>query len=325
MTASPATETIIANRLYADATDRWPVLSVVSPTYKFCPKRMLDALATEAATLPVELILIDDGSADPDLARSLRQQIEAFPAPAKLILLHSNAGRSAARNRLIKDARAPYLLFMDSDMLPDRADFLGAWLRLIEHTEPAVAYGGFSTLQASTAPEYRLARALAERMDCQNAAERTKRGGVAVATSNLLVRADVMAAVPFDHGFAGWGWEDAEWAIRASGQFDVIHVDISATHLGLDQAAVILSKFKQAGPNFALAAQRHPQILLTAGSQIAVKLAAFPAGLLNLLKPVLHLIALSEALPVSWRSASARLWRAVFAAEGIRKLGTGPK
>jgi hypothetical protein len=312
------TECLHANALFNRGSAKPPLLSIVSPTWRHDPEALTAALAREAGSLPVELVVVDDGSGEPALIESLKRQIDAFPAPARLIILELNVGRSQARNRLIAAARAGYLLFLDSDMLPDADDFLHRWLDLMERQAPDVAYGGFSVLQVPDLPELRLARALALRMDCQGAAARNLRGVMAVATSNLLVRASVLQAVPFDSGFAGWGWEDAEWAVRASGRFGVIHVDNPATHLGLDPAPVILRKFAQAGPNFALAAQRHPAMLQTPGSRVARFLSRLPGPMLAILTPVLKSAVLVEWLPVGLRATSARLFRAAHAALGLK-------
>jgi glycosyltransferase involved in cell wall biosynthesis len=321
-------EQIHANGRFDPDSRDVPLLSIVSPTWRHDPRALLDALAREAASLPVELVVVDDGSGDPALAESLIDQIERFPAPARVILLHANIGRSQARNRLITAARSPFLLFLDSDMLPDAPDFLARWLGLIERqgpdlAGPDVAYGGFSVLQVPDTPDLKLARALALRMDCQGAAARNLRGVMAVATSNLLVRASVLRDVPFDAGFSGWGWEDAEWAVRASTRYGVIHVDNPATHLGLDPAPVILRKFAQAGPNFALAAQRHPAMLNTPGSRVARLLSGLPSVLVAALIPVLQSAALNAWLPVRFRATSARLFRAAHAALGLKGLGVG--
>jgi glycosyltransferase involved in cell wall biosynthesis len=321
MTAPSAPDTVLANTLSAQAQSAQsgtPVLTIASPTFRHDPKALFDALAREAADLPVELVVVDDGSGDPALSASLKAQIEAFPAPARLILLGANVGRSKARNRLIAEAHGRYLLFLDSDMLPDAPDFLAQWYHLASTSSPDVAYGGYSVKQVPDVPELALARALATRMDCQDAAARSMRGVMAVATSNLLVRADVLTDIPFDSGFAGWGWEDAEWAVRAHARFGVIHVDIPATHLGLDRADVILAKFAEAGPNFAVAAARHPQMLATPGNRIAVGLSRLPGWVLVGLILSVRMIALWSAVPVRLRATAARMFRAAHAARGLQ-------
>jgi glycosyltransferase involved in cell wall biosynthesis len=304
------TETIHTNLHVHDAP---PSLSVVTPFHKNDPGLLLSILADQAAGQNIELIIVDDGSMDPALTQIAERAVDDFPVPARLITFHTNKGRSGARNRLIEEARAPYILFLDSDMAPDGPKFLQDWLDLIEKAKPEIAYGGFTTLQVPQLAELALARALAERGDCHSAEERTPRGALAVATSNLLVRADIMRAVSFDSDFSGWGWEDVDWALRAQkAGFVISHVPIPATHMGLDVPKVLLEKFAKAGPNARLIMSRHPEMAQTRGSKLTTILRVLP--LRNLTKKAVYQLAMNESLPVGARAWAARVWRALWAA-----------
>jgi glycosyltransferase involved in cell wall biosynthesis len=302
-------ETVHSNAVTIDSD---LALSVVTPFHKNDPALLISLLASQGAGLPIELIVVDDGSGDDALTTQIIAAIDAFPTPATLVTFTQNQGRSAARNRLIRAARAPYILFLDSDMAPDESTFLRDWLALIGKAQPTIAYGGFTTLQVPRLPELELARALAERGDCQTARQRVQRGALAVATSNLLVRADIMREVTFDAGFSGWGWEDIDWALRAADAgYAISHVPIPATHMGLDVPEVLLEKFAKAGPNFRRIVARHPQMQITPGTRLARLLANVPAQ-----KPIrssLAWIAKNDAMPMVWRSRAARIWRAIWA------------
>lgn len=297
-----------------------PRLSIATPFFRNEPVTLIAALAKEAAAagdLPVELIAVDDGSGDADLFEAAAAAIRAFPAPARLIGFHANRGRSAARNRLIDEARGRHILFLDSDMAPDRPDFLRAWLSHATENDPAVSYGGYSTLQATHDPAFALARALAEAGDCRPAAERAARGALAVATSNLLVRADVLQAAPFDAGFSGWGWEDVDWALRAAALgHAVTHVDIPATHLGLDRAPALLDKYAKAGPNFARILERHPDMESLPATRAARLLSRVPGHALA--RGLWRKLASWEGGPMGLRTRAAKLWRASHAAGSLK-------
>ena len=123
-----------------------PRLSVLIPFYRDDPSGLLAALDRE--TGGVEIVTLDDGSGDDDLAARVADCIRALATPARLVRLAANQGRAAGRNRLAAHARGRHLLFLDCDMLPDAADFIGRWLTLVELQDPAVAFGGFSLDQA---------------------------------------------------------------------------------------------------------------------------------------------------------------------------------
>jgi glycosyltransferase involved in cell wall biosynthesis len=287
-------------------------MSIVTPFFRNKPDLLLEILTRQCAGKAIELIIVDDGSNCEGLTHNAMASIDAFPTCATLITLHENQGRSGARNRLIQQARAPYILFLDSDMAPDSDHFVQDWLDLITRVKPTIAYGGFTTLQVPDLPELALARALAERGDCHGARDRVRRGALAVATSNLLVRADIMAKVSFDSDFSGWGWEDVDWALRAANaDYAISHVHIPATHMGLDNPEVLLEKFAKAGPNFRRIVARHPNMQTTSGTKLAKLLRFLP--LQGLLRKLLHTTAINDTVPMVWRSRSARVWRALWA------------
>lgn len=308
-------ETIYANKIVKGDN---LALSVVTPFHKNDPQLLLEIVAQQSVGKPIEVIIVDDGSGDPALTQSVQTLVDAFPVPATLITFEANKGRSSARNRLIKEAAAPYILFLDSDMAPDHESFVQDWLDLISHEKPEIAYGGYTTLQVPDVPELALARALAERGDCHSALERAPRGALAVATSNLLVRGDIMNAVSFDSDFSGWGWEDVDWALRAAkAGYTITHVQIPATHMGLDVAHVLLDKFAKAGPNARLIMARHPDMQATRGTKLAEALAFVPFP--DAIKTIVKHIALNASAPMGARSWAARMWRAMWAAHPTLK------
>lgn len=87
-----------------------PLVSVIMPVYNG-ERYLADAVESVLAQTggPVELIVVDDGSTDrsAEIAR-------AFGAAVRYVY-QDNAGQSAARNRGIQLAQAPFLAFLDDD------------------------------------------------------------------------------------------------------------------------------------------------------------------------------------------------------------------
>ncbi|RZJ06372.1 MAG: glycosyltransferase family 2 protein [Brevundimonas sp.] len=282
------------------------------------PADLLTALETEAAMLDggVEIIVLDDGTADAALTRRLKAQMDAMALPVRLITLPANEGRAIGRNRLAGSARGGSLLFLDSDMRPDHANFLGDWAALVAAEDPAVAFGGFSLLQASTDARFQVHRAMAAKSECVPCAERAKQPEKYVYTSNLLVRRDVFESEAFDPGFTGWGWEDVEWAMRVSRRFAVVHIDNPATHMGLDTVSALAGKYEQSAPNFGRMVQRHPEVVAAYPSYRAAKLLKRLPGL-PLLRCAMRRGAETDWLPVATRAFSLRLYRAALYADAV--------
>lgn len=295
-----------------------PALSVLIPFFRDDPTVLIQALDDEAQGLDrsIEVVLLDDGSGDDDLAERVTRAVEAARLPMRFVRLKTNEGRSKGRNRLTASARGGSFLFLDSDMLPDDRRFLKRWADLVAQHDPAVAFGGFSLLQASTDRAFAVHRAMAERSDCVPYQERAKTPEKYVYTSNLLVRRDVFEAEAFDSEFAGWGWEDVEWAMRVARRFRVVHLDNPATHLGLDRADQLAGKYEQSVANFARVVDRHPDFVSQYPSYKAAKLLKGAPGVKRW-RGLFKRAALNEFLPVKARAFSLRLYRAALYAEAV--------
>lgn len=295
-----------------------PAVSVLIPFLRDDPAELLTLLDEEAASVDgaVEIVVLDDGTRDADLTARLAARIKAMALPVRLITLPANEGRSIGRNRLASAARGGSLLFLDSDMRPDHRRFLRDWADLAAREDPAVAFGGFSLLQAPTDARFAVHRAMAAKSECVPYTERAKQPEKYVYTSNLLVRRDVFESEAFDPGFTGWGWEDVEWAMRVSRRFRVVHLDNAATHMGLDTVATLAGKYEQSAPNFGRMARRHPEIVAAYPSYKAARLLKRLPGLPGL-RRMMRRGADTGWLPVGARAFSLRLYRAALYADAV--------
>lgn len=292
-----------------------PVISVLIPFFRDDPARLLAALNREQVS-GVEIVILNDGSGDAALAASVAEQVKTLSLPARFVDLHANEGRSKGRNRLAANARGQWLLFLDSDMLPDSETFLTAYLDLVVKDAPAVAFGGFSLDQAPPSREHALHRAMALKSDCAPVEVRRAEPEKHVFTSNLLVRRDVFDSEAFDEGFSGWGWEDVEWAMRVSRKHPIRHIANTATHLGLDKAAVMAAKYEQSAANFARVVAGHRDIVSRYPSYKVAR-ALKPLPLRKVWRPALKGVALAEAAPIPMRAFAMRLYRAALYAEAV--------
>jgi glycosyltransferase involved in cell wall biosynthesis len=312
---------VIANAWVVDNA-RWaaaePRLSVLVPLLHDDPPRLLETLAAEAPACggQVEIVVLDDGGGDDELGAGVIQTVENLALPARAVRLVRNEGRAKGRNRLAANARGGHLLFLDSDMLPDTPDFLERWLGLAAGEDPPVAFGGFSLKQTPFRREHRLHRQMARRSDCAPAVMRRRTPEKYVFTSNLLVRREVFDAEAFDERFTGWGWEDVEWGIRVSRRWPIVHVDNTATHLGLDDAATIAAKYEQSAANFGRVCRAHADIVKSyPGHKVARLMRRTP--LRRAWSRVFKGLALAEFAPLRLRAFSLRLYRASIYAETV--------
>lgn len=176
-------------------------LSVVIPTYnqagllRLC-LRSLTRQTLSAATY--EIIVVDDGSTD-----RTREVIEAFRPQVTAVHLPANRGRSAARNAGVKAARAPLIVFTDSDVAV-RPDFLHWHLDTHRAHGPRILCRGPVVLvhhmddDLTTRPLPSVLGSPAF-LDTANAS---------------LEKYALLEAGGFDESFPGYGWEDFELGLR---------------------------------------------------------------------------------------------------------------
>ncbi len=295
-----------------------PTLSILIPFYGESPVPLLTNLARQFPLRggEVEIVLIDDGSACPDLTAEVITELETLTCPASLITLSENEGRSAGRNRLIQAASGEYVLFLDSDMLPDAEDFVQTWIDIVAQDRPDVVFGGFSLTQASSDPAFALHRTMAAQGDTFEAALRRRAPEKYMFTSNLLIRAHILRQETFDPAFAGWGWEDVEWGIRISRHWDICHIDNPASHLGLDTAETLAKKYEQSVANFARVVSAHWAIVAAYPSYQVARILKF-VPLRRIWHPALKALALTQHAPLKARALALRLYRAALYAEVV--------
>lgn len=293
-----------------------PRLSVVIPFHRHDPSALLARLAHPPKG--VEFILLDDGSGSADLLSRAITAAEALHTRTSIIVCARSKGRAEARNRLIAEALGEYVLFLEADILPDARDFISRWLALIEREHPRAAFGGLSVRQTQATPDTALHHDLFARSDCRSADERKHTPAWSTAAANLLVRRDLLAEIGFDDGFTGWGWEDVDWAIRATERASIVHIDNPATRAGLDDVDTLLRKCAEAGPNFARLARKHPRTVRRSASWRAARMLKRTPGR-GALRSMFAWVARdpANAAPMALRRAAFKLYCASCSAEHL--------
>lgn len=171
--------------------------------------RALDALFVQ--DLPggtFEVIVVDDGSTDATggVARSARGPI------AVRVVSQPNRGLAAARNAGAAAAGGAVLLFLDPDVWAERG-LLAAHLRHYRNGERLLAVQGRTPADRATlsTPFMRTSNMMPD----LTIRRRDDLAPFHVAGRNFSVtREGFTAAGGFDEGFAGYGWEDIEFALR---------------------------------------------------------------------------------------------------------------
>ena len=294
------------------STEQPVTLSVLIPFYGDDPRPLLQNLIAQAQP-GIEIILFEDGSPDAALSEAVAQAVREADAAVTLIASAVNQGRSRARNALGKAAQGAWLLFLDADM-EISPGFLSRWKDALAQTECDALFGGYAPCEPRSDHE-RVHAALAHASDAVDAETRSQQGAFAICSSNLAIRASLFAKCPFDEGYAGWGWEDVDWALSAARLGDLGHVDVHAAHGGLQNANELLSKFDRAGANFARLLSRFPEYEARPGARLARKLQV--TGLSLPVRLIGRSVAMWDWAPIKARVLALKLFRAGAAARDL--------
>ena len=199
-------------------------LSILIPTFNqvcFSLVGQLHEQASATTGLEYEILVADDGSTDASTITA-NKEIDSLPH-CRYIIRQENAGRSAIRNFLARQASYPLLLFIDSHMSVIRSDYLRKYLL---HAHRPLVYGGYA-ISPGTHAEGNLRYAYEQSCIAHQRQEQRARSPYSnFHTSNFLVSREVMLAHPLDQRFKHYGYEDVLFGkrLREAG-IPITHID----------------------------------------------------------------------------------------------------
>jgi glycosyltransferase involved in cell wall biosynthesis len=156
----------------------------------------LAALSAQEHTGSYEVIVVDDGSTD--ATPSIVDKWAALDPRIRRISLATNQGRGVARRAGVEAAQGSHVGFVDADVIVP-STWLSQVTVALEHADLT---GGCALPDGDIAAVARLSRA----------PMRHKPGSIGVTGNNMMMRATVLAAVPFPAGRLG---EDFRFVKRA--------------------------------------------------------------------------------------------------------------
>lgn len=271
------------------------LLTILIPVYNWEVSALLLRVISEVDCFglsgSIEILVLDDGSNDEVIVAANNLFYSQHQRPyLEYTRLEENVGRSAVRNLLAAQARGTFLLFLDCDVLPDNDGFLRDYLKHAESDGFDVVCGGVSyRTRIMNDPAYDYHAYLGQRKEVKPALERNREPWRHILTSNIMVRGSVFQATPFDERFTGYGYEDVEWGARLAEKFKILHIDNTASHLGLVTKARTYEKMCASVSNYLLLKEICPQAFHVSGvSKVTAALTNYSDFLLVALDRVLR-------------------------------------
>ncbi len=216
-------------------------LSILIPVYNTVCVPLVTAIRQQAvsAGITFEIIVGDDGSTEHQTVEA-NQSIDAMEH-CRYICRQPNAGRAAIRNFLAREARYPWLLFIDSHMTVCSQQFLQHYLE----TDGNVIYGGYIVGEGETSS---LRYCYEKACEAQHRASvRQQRPYQHFHTCNFVVSRDVMLAHPFDERFRRYGYEDVLFGKQLKqGGISITHIENPVGFLTFEPNDQFLRKTEEA-------------------------------------------------------------------------------
>jgi hypothetical protein len=197
-------------------------------------------------------------------------------------------------------------------MMPDEPDYLHRYVELARAGAADIVYGGRSAKFCDRQnPVVQLHRKFTELREAVPAKVRSEAPAYHFYSCNFLARREVLHTIPLDEKFVGWGWEDCEWAARASERYSLLHIDNPASHLGLLAPAQILAKYDESVGNFLRMLTLRPAMVLpTTLYKTARLFSRWHLG--GLVRSVARRLALSNGVPMRLRIACLSFYKAAL-------------
>ncbi len=221
-------------------------ISILIPNYNGVCAPLVGNLQKQAAALDLryEILVADDGSTD-NTSVATNRAINRLPC-CRFIERKENVGRAAIRNYLASESHYPWLLFIDSDMVVCRQDFLQQYLVHIDQlsTPDALLYGGvvIGCLIAGNL------RSMYEKSaEHEHTVERRQQQPYHdFHTANFMVPRTLMLQYPFDLRFRHYGYEDVLFGkLLQQHNIPIIHIDNPLSFEKYESNADFVSKTEE--------------------------------------------------------------------------------
>jgi len=239
------------------------VLSILIPIYNYHCSELIETLHSQGKynLVPFEIRILDDGSS-----------LEFKSAHRKLSQLEfvhyeesdRNLGRSQVRNRLAKEAKYPYLLFLDCDSKITTNSFLRLYTERL--SEKNVIYGGriYNDIQPLDS-KYALHWKYGREREARSTDQRKRSPYLWFHSNNFVIPKKLLLSLPFDESVTTYGYEDSILSAELRKRnVQIEHINNPVIHLGLIPNDLFLEKSRLALKNL--------HSIIKSGNRIPVRL-----------------------------------------------------
>lgn len=222
------------------------MFSICIPTYNTNCTRLLQTLSNQLRTAnkDIEVIVYDDGSTSPNTTVKACKHYGFRHIQNK-----TNQGRVYARNRLAKESKFPWILFLDADMIPVSDDFIETyWVNIVKN-QHEVFVGGHCYEKTKNFFCLRLNYGNSR----EDIDEKKRNNSVYnhIFLGNILIKKELFLSVFSTYSDTSYGEDLYLSAKLKDRKTRVLHLKNKAYHLGVETNVVFILKIAEAAETIA--------------------------------------------------------------------------
>ena len=218
------------------------MVSVLIPVYNYNISALVSEIHKQLITsdIPFEILCYDDCSSNGSL-QDINKTINTL-SHAEYHILPKNIGRSAIRNKLARDAKYDWCLFLDADVMPKNGNFINTYLNAISK-QSEVIYGGILYQEERVDDSSLLRWVYGNKREALSAKARNKNIYLSFLTLNFLIHKQVFNSVQFNEDIPNLRHEDTLFSYHLkTSHIKIEHIENPTYHLGLEDSKTFLKK-----------------------------------------------------------------------------------
>ena len=220
------------------------MISILIPTKDYDCHQLIEELHRqgEACGIPYEILLGEDGTSAENLHKNI---IADTLTNCRRIISDCNIGRSQIRNLLADNAIYPHIIFIDSDAVVEKPDYLQSYIDTIKNHD--VICGGLYHCRHNGNKLLSLRFKYEKKADKKrNAAIRSIKPYNNFTTFNFAIRKELFMSILFNIQIEEYGYEDVLFGKELERRgIKILHIDNKLLHNGLEENSIFLKKTEQ--------------------------------------------------------------------------------
>lgn len=220
------------------------MLSICIPTYNYVPTSLVKKLSIQANEIAIEfeIIIFNDGS-NSTINAELINLLSVNGV--KIESSKKNIGRAAARNKLGKLAKYPYILFIDSDSDIPNKNYLKTYIKTLK--PGIVCCGGTKYYTEKPQNKYMLRWKYGHSRESISAENRSLYPWNNFTTHQFVIDRELFLEILFSTKTKGYGHEDTLFGIELRNRnIPIKHINNPLFHIGLESANTYILKTENA-------------------------------------------------------------------------------